>query len=167
MGRNGQPLLPLHVQSLSKHSPHLISDAVADSEGLAAGTCQLTTYLTFFKRKGCVHSTPRWYNMCLVAQLCPTVCDHGNSPGKNTGVGCHALFQGIVPNQGSNPDLPHCRQILHHLSHERSPRILEWVAYPFSRGFRPRNQTGASCTAGGFLSAELPEKPWYNICHYK
>ena len=38
--------------------------------------------------------------------LCPW-----DSPGKNTGVGCHALLQGIFPIQGSNPDLPHCRQI--------------------------------------------------------
>ena len=28
---------------------------------------------------------------------------HGDSPGKNTGVGCHALLQGIFPIQGSNP----------------------------------------------------------------
>ena len=34
--------------------------------------------------------------------LCPW-----NSPGKNTGVGCHSLLQGIVPNQGSNPGLLH------------------------------------------------------------
>ena len=32
-------------------------------------------------------------------------------------------------------------------------RILEWVAYPFSRGSsRPRNQTGVSCIAGGFFT---------------
>ena len=36
---------------------------------------------------------------------------HGDSPGKNTGVGCHALLQGIFPVQGWNPGLPHCRQI--------------------------------------------------------
>ena len=36
----------------------------------------------------------------------------GDSPGKNTGVGCHALLQGISPTQELNPDLPHCRQIL-------------------------------------------------------
>ena len=46
---------------------------------------------------------------------------HGDSPGKNTGVGCHALLQGIFPNQGSNPGLPHCRQILYPLSHQGSP----------------------------------------------
>ena len=42
--------------------------------------------------------------------------------------------------QGMNPGLPHCRQILYQLSHQGSPKILEWVAYPFSSRFsRPRN----------------------------
>ena len=41
-----------------------------------------------------------------------------NSPGKNTGVGSHSLFQGIFSTQGSNPSLLHCRQILYHLSHQ-------------------------------------------------
>ena len=36
-----------------------------------------------------------------------------NSPGQNTGVGCHALLQGIFPTQEVNPGLPHCRQILY------------------------------------------------------
>ena len=44
--------------------------------------------------------------------LCPW-----NSPGKNTGAGCHSLLQGIFPTQGSNPDLLNCAQILYHLSH--------------------------------------------------
>ena len=58
--------------------------------------------------------------LCLVAQLCPSLCDlmdcnlpgssvHGVSLGKNTGVGCHVLLQWIFPTQGSNPSLPHCR----------------------------------------------------------
>ena len=53
----------------------------------------------------------------LVPQSCPILCDpmdcclpgssvHGDSPGKNTGVGCHALLQGISPTQGWNPGLP-------------------------------------------------------------
>ena len=37
--------------------------------------------------------------------------------GKNTGVGCHFLFQGTFPTQGSSPGLLHCRQILYCLSH--------------------------------------------------
>ena len=43
-----------------------------------------------------------------------------DSPGKNTGVGCHFLFQEIFPTQGSNLGLLHCRQILYHLSHSGS-----------------------------------------------
>ena len=41
----------------------------------------------------------------------------GESPGKNTGVGCYAFLQGIFPLRGSNPGLLHCRQSLYHLSH--------------------------------------------------
>ena len=41
-----------------------------------------------------------------------------NSPGQNTGVGSCSLLQGIFPTQGSNPGLPHCRQILYQLSQE-------------------------------------------------
>ena len=35
---------------------------------------------------------------------------HGDSPGKNTGVDCHALLQGILPTQRSNP---HLLRLLH------------------------------------------------------
>ena len=61
-------------------------------------------------------------------------------PGKhkNTGVGSLSLLQGIFPTQ----HLLHCRQILYQLSHQGSTRILEWVAYPFSRGTsQTRDQT--------------------------
>ena len=81
--------------------------------------------------------------LCLVTQSCLTLCDpmdcslpgssvNGDSPGKNTGVGCHALLQGIFPTQELNPALSHCRQILYQLNHQGSPRILDWAAYPFS-----------------------------------
>ena len=79
---------------------------------------------------------------------------HGDSPGKNTGVSSLSLLQGNFPTQGSNPGLPHCRWILHQMSQQGSPRTLEWVACPFSRGPSPsRNQTGVSCIAGGFLTS--------------
>ena len=69
-----------------------------------------------------------------VVQSCPTLFDPmglqparllcpWNSPGKNTGVGSHSLFQGIFPTQGSNLGLPHCRWFLYCLSHQRSPYI--------------------------------------------
>ena len=77
-----------------------------------------------------------------------------NSPGQNTGVGSLSLLQGIFPTQGSNLGLPHCRRILFQLSHKESPRILECVAYPFSRGSsRPRNRTGVSCITGVFFTS--------------
>ena len=84
----------------------------------------------------------------------PASSIHGNSPGKNTGVGCHAFPQGFFPTQASNPGLPHCKQILYYLSPQGSLRILEWVAHRFSRGPSwPRNGTGVSCIAGGFFTS--------------
>ena len=80
--------------------------------------------------------------VCLVAQLCPTLCDpmdcslpgfsvHGDFPGKNTRVGCHAFLQEIFPTQGLNPGLPHYRQSLYCLSHQmvkNLPAVREtWV----------------------------------------
>ena len=48
-----------------------------------------------------------------------------DSPGKNTGVDCHSLLQGIFLTQELNPRLLHCRQILYHLGHQGSP-IKNW-----------------------------------------
>ena len=74
-------------------------------------------------------SKPGSSSCCLVTQSCLTLCDpmdcspsgtsiHGDSPGKKTGVGYHSLLQGISPNQGSNPGLPHCRWIVYRPSHQ-------------------------------------------------
>ena len=72
-----------------------------------------------------------------------------NSLVQNTGVSSLSLPQGIFPIQGSTPGLWHWRQILYQLSHKGRPRILEWVAYPFSSGSSlPRNWTGVSCITG-------------------
>ena len=91
-----------------------------------------------------------------------------NSLGQNTGVfqywvsqkGSCFLLQGISPTQGSNPDLPHCRQILYHLSHQGSPRTLEWVAIPSpvdlpDPGIKPESLA----LQVDSLPAELPGKP--------
>ena len=76
-----------------------------------------------------------------------------NSLGQTTGVGRFSLLQGIFPTQGLNLGLLHCKQILYQLSHKWSPRVLEWVACPFSSGSsRLRNQTGVSCIADGFFT---------------
>ena len=77
-----------------------------------------------------------------------------NYPGQNTGVGSLSLLQGIFLTQGLNPGLLHCRQILYSLSHQGSPRILQWVEIPFSRGsFRPRYLCGVSYIAGRFFTS--------------
>ena len=108
-----------------------------------------------------------WGHACvcvLISQSCLTLCNpldcslpgssvRGDSPGKNTGVGCHVLLQGIFPTQVPNPGLLHCKWILYHLSHQGRPKILEWVAYPFSRGSsQPRDRTQVSCIASGFFT---------------
>ena len=80
----------------------------------------------------CNSTDPDNLHLCLAIQSCLTLCNLmdcsppgtsvcGDSAGKNTGVGCHALLQGIYPIQGLNPGLPHCRWILYYLSHQGSP----------------------------------------------
>ena len=61
------------------------------------------------------------FSLVQLLQLCGLLCPW-DSPGKNTGVGCHFPLQGIFPTQGSNPGLLHWDQILYHLSHLGSPQ---------------------------------------------
>ena len=96
--------------------------------------------------------------LCLDVQCYPMDCSlpgfsvHEDSSGKNTGVGCHALFQGIFPTQVSNLGLLHCRWIICHLSHQGSPTILKWIPYLFSRGSSwLRNRTRVSLTLPNLL----------------
>ena len=111
--------------------------------------------------------------LCLVTQSRLTLCNpmdcslpgssvHGDSPGKNTGVGYHALLQGISPTQGLNPGLLHCTWILYCLRHQESPRILEWVTYPFFQGNLPNPgiEPGSPALQADSSPAELPGTPW-------
>ena len=77
------------------------------------------------------------YVQVLLSQFSQALCDpcsppgssvQGLSPGKNIGVSCHALLQGIFPTQESNPGLPSCRQILYRLSHQGSPYVINAAA---------------------------------------
>jgi len=94
-----------------------------------------------------------------VAQSCPTLCnpmgytDHGLLQAQNTGVGSCSLLPGIFPTQRSNSGLPHCRQILYQLSHQGSPRILEWVASLFFRG---SSNTGIELGSPALQADSLP-----------
>ena len=75
-----------------------------------------------------------------VTQSCLTLCDamecsllgssiHGIFPGKDTGMSCHFLLQGIFPTQELNPGLPQCRQMLYPLSHQGSSQSQKNAFY--------------------------------------
>ena len=82
--------------------------------------CVLVTQL-------CLTLAVRW----TVAQLlCP-----GDSPGNDTGEGCHSLLQAIFPTQGSNPGLLHCRRILHHWATKGAGSVR--IAKPLSQVITP------------------------------
>ena len=85
---------------------------------------------------------------------------HGNSPGKNTGVGCHFLLQGIFPTQGSNLRLLHWQVDSSSLSHQESPRILEGQPNSFPGDLPdPGIELGSPALQVDSLPAELPRKP--------
>ena len=99
-----------------------------------------------------LHSQTR---LDLKVQSCLTLCNPMSMEfsGPECWSGSLSLLQGIFPTQVSNTGLPRCRRILYQLSHKGSPRILEWIAYPFSSRFsRPRNRTRVSCLAGRFFT---------------
>ena len=77
---------------------------------------------------------------CLVAKPCPTLLlSHGleprqvlcpwDFPGKNTGLGCNFLLQGIFPTQGSNPHLLHLQKCSLELSHQGSPNTCVYFQF--------------------------------------
>ena len=86
---------PLHCSQ----SPALQADSLQLSHLIGDMLCLVSqSHLTLFNPMDC---TPSSFSV------------HRDSPGKNTGMGCHALLQGIFPTQGRNPGLSHCRWILY------------------------------------------------------
>ena len=114
-----------------------------------------------------IYLTPKSQSRSVVSNSSwPTVLySPWNSPGQNTRVGSLSPLQGIFLTQGLNPGVPHHRQILYQLSHKESPRILEWVAYPFSGGSsQPGNWIRVSCIAGRFFTNwAMREAPTYPL----
>ena len=87
-----------------------------------------------------------------------------NSPGQNTGAGSFPLLQEMFLTQGSNPGLMHSWKIFYQQNQQGSPRILEWVAYPFSsRSSWPRNWTGVFCIAGGLFNNWAIREALYSV----
>ena len=70
-----------------------------------------------------------------------------------------------LPNPGIKTRSPALQQIPHHLSHQGSPRILQWVAYSFSRGSsQPRNQSRVFCISGRFFTSWATRESPIPIC---
>ena len=83
-----------------------------------------------------------------------------NSPGQNTEVCSLSLLQGIFLIQGSNPGLPHCRQIFYQLRHQGSPRILQWVHITSPADLsNPGIELGSPALQVDSLPTELSGKP--------
>ena len=112
----------------------------------------------------------------LVAQSCLTLCDPmdgsppgssvlGDSPGKNTGVGCHALLKGIFLTQALNSYLLHCRQILYPLNHLGSPLsaafLFAWFLPVFL--YLPASYFSPQLSDHGPGERSLP---WPNLCYF-
>ena len=106
-----------------------------------------------------------------------------DSPGKNTGVGCHALLQGIFLTQGLNPGILNCRQILYHLSHQGITTttiialIKKWLTFTsvqfshsvVSDSLRPHGPQHArpACPSASpaLYSDSRPSSGWFPKCY--
>ena len=115
----------MHLFSPDWCSSHSSRHNITSLKGFPGGTyiC-LQNKRSPYRTKGAHGQASTSRHTCSV--LSNSLRPHGlysprNSPGQNTGVDSLSLLQGIFPTQGSNPGLSHCRLILYHLSHKRSP----------------------------------------------
>ena len=91
----------------------------------------------------------------------------GESQGRGSLVGCHLWGRtesDTTEATQQQQQLLHCRRILYHLSHQGSPRILEWVANRVPSW--PRNWTRFSCIAGGFFTSWATRETLLSISWY-
>ena len=95
---------------------------------------------------------------------------HGDSPGKDTGVGCHALLQGIFPTQESKRGLLHSRLTLYHLSYQGSPYNCQPYAnndFSFMFPNSEETQVGLQCSGDAQTKfTALWEKPGHLDAHF-
>ena len=111
----------------------------------------------------------RAYDCAKLFQSCSTLCNPvdytayqdplsmaRSSPGKNTGVGCHALLQGMFPTQGLNLHLLHCRWILRCLV--LNCTVLYRVGFP--SGSVVKNPPANSGDAGSIPSSVPVRRKW-------
>ena len=106
--------------------------------------------------------SPKWKSLSCVwlSKVNPIDCSR---PGSSVhGILQARILEWVFPTQGLKPGVLHRRRILYHLSHQGSPRILERIAYPFSRASSwPQNRPRVSSVAGRVFTSELPWKMQY------
>ena len=100
-----------HFQFLSYYCLYLVSP---DFFLLYSNRCEAVSHYGFNFHFPNMMSSYYWFERSLPWEF----------PGRNTGVGYHSLLQRIVPTQGLNLGLLHCRQILCHLSHKENPYMF-------------------------------------------
>ena len=113
-----------HLKEVDQGHSFMVKETTCTSaEHRACWAFSLMSLLIPYQCEDC--SPCHWLDLkSSESHACPAVCDllcPWDSPGKNSGVGCHALLQEIFLTQESNPGLLRCRQILYHLSHQGSP----------------------------------------------
>ena len=94
------------------------------------------------------------HRLLPVRLLCPW-----DSPGTNTGRGCHSFLQGIFPIQGSNPDLLYCRQVF--TSSATSEAYVYIHTYIKIMHISPLNSGGIFCASG---TEQDPRGPFQDNC---
>ena len=118
-------------------------------------------------------------HVCLVAQSCPTLCNpmdcslpgssvHEDSPGKNTGLGCHDLLQGNLPNPGIKPRYPALQVDSLPSEPPGKPKNC-WSGYLIPSPWDlldPEVERGSPALQADSLPAELPGKPIPSLPNY-
>ena len=103
------------------------------------------------------HCSPETVTALFISHVlsglsCPTLCNpmdcsppdssvSGDSPGKNTGVGCHALLQRLFPTHGLNPGLPDCEWILYCLESSGKPENTGAGSLSLLQGILPTQES--------------------------
>ena len=113
--------MPPLLYSKFPHALGFIADFSLCWIGLAGYLSTNTNHTVLCLKCVCVLDTQSCPTLCDPMDLQPTrlLCPR-DSPGKNTGVGCHVLLQGVFLTQGSSPSLLHYGWILYHLSHREA-----------------------------------------------
>ena len=94
----------------------------------------------------------------------PDSCVHGDSPGKNTGVGCHVLLQESSQPRDQSQVSCLAGGFFTNWTPGKTQEYWSLVSYPFSRGSSQlRTRTGICCITGRFFTSWASREAWWLI----